>query len=267
MRNRAAFLLTLMLLLSGAARSANAASCSGMPGPSKTVELQVGGVTRMFVVRLPPGYDATSHAPVVFAFHPFGMNVQYMQGRVPVSTAWPDAIAVYPQALPGAGRSGFQPAWQSAPGELGNRDVAFFDAMREWLQANHCVDDKRLFVMGYSNGARLSGVLACERPGAIAGLAIASGSLACSPAQPLPVTISHGINDSTIRYEQAVETVRTWASRNGCKGPPKTGEVGCFVGESCAAAPVTLCTYDGGHEYNAPFTGTIVEFFKSAPKR
>ncbi len=267
MWNRAAVVLSLAALLPGAARTANAAACSGTPGPSKTIELQVGGVSRMFVVRLPQGYDARSPVPVVFAFHPFGMNVQYMQGRVPFSTAWPEAIAVYPQALPGAGRSGFQPAWQSAPGELGDRDVAFFDAMREWLHANHCVDDKRLFVMGYSNGARLSSVLACERAGAIAGVALASGGLACNPPQPLPVTISHGTQDSTIRYEQAVETAKTWASRNGCKGAPKTGEVGCFVAESCAAAPVTLCTYDGGHEYNAPFTGAIVEFFKTASKR
>src|SRR5262245_37806527 len=178
MLNRAAVVLTLTALLTFSARTAYASACNGTPGPTKTIELQVGGVTRMFVLRPPAGYDARTPVPVVFAFHPFGMNVQYMQGRVPFPTAWPEAIAVYPQALPGGG-GGFQPAWQATNTEAGGRDMIFFDAMVEWLSANHCIDEKRVFVMGYSNGARFSSALACERAGVIAGVAMASGSLSC----------------------------------------------------------------------------------------
>ena len=264
---RAAFVVSLTALLSSVATTVQAAVCSGMPGPTKTIELQVGGVTRMFVVRAPVGYDARTPAPVVFAFHPFGMNVQYMQGRVPFPAAWPEAIAVYPQALPGASRSGFQPSWQFTVGETGSRDLMFFDAMFEWLSANHCIDEKRVFVMGYSNGARFSSALACERAGVLAGVAIASGSPACEPPQPLPIIFSHGILDSTIAYEQAVVASRSWAARNDCKAAPKSGVAGCVVADSCSAAPVVLCTYDGGHEYNEPFTRAVVDFFKSARKR
>jgi polyhydroxybutyrate depolymerase len=268
MWNRAAVVLTLTALLGSAARTTHAAACNGTPGPTKTIELQVSGVTRMFVLRAPAGYDARTPVPVVFAFHPFGMNVQYMQGRVPFPTAWPEAIAVYPQALPGAaGRSGFQPSWQSTGGEAGGRDLVFFDAMVEWLSANHCIDHKRVFVMGYSNGARFSGALACERAGVLAGVAMASGSLSCEPLQPLPIILSHGIRDSTIEYEQGVAASRRWAARNDCKAPPKNGVPGCFVADSCGAAPVVLCTYDGGHEYNEPFTRAVVEFFKAARKQ
>ena len=46
---------------------------------------------------------------------------------------------------------------------MDNRDLAYFDQMIEWLRANHCFDAKKLFVMGYSNGAGFTSVLACER--------------------------------------------------------------------------------------------------------
>jgi polyhydroxybutyrate depolymerase len=266
MWNRAAVVLTLTALLASAARTTHAAACNGTSGPTKAIELQVAGVTRMFVLRAPAGYDALTPAPVVFAFHPFGMNVQYMQGRVPFPTVWPEAFAVYPQALPGTNRSGFQPSWQFTVGDTGV-DMMFFDAMLGWLSANHCIDEKRVYVMGYSNGARFSSALACERAGVLAGVAIASGSLACEPPQSLPIIFSHGIRDSTIGYEQAVAASRSWAARNDCKAAPKSGVAGCVVADACSAAPVVLCTYDGGHEYNEPFTRAIVDFFKSARKR
>jgi poly(3-hydroxybutyrate) depolymerase len=120
--------------------------------------------------------------------------------------------------------------------------------------------------MGYSNGAGIASVLACERPGVIAGVAIASGSLACAPPEARPVILSHGLRDSTIGYGRAVDAARTWASRNGCSAPPKSGGPGCFVADSCSAAPVTLCSYDGGHEYNEPFTRTLVEFLKMSSR-
>jgi polyhydroxybutyrate depolymerase len=262
-----ALLLWLLVLVPGVQRAA-AATCTGTPGASGTIELKMGALTRSFVVRVPATYDGRTSGPLIFLFHPFGMNAQYMQGRVQIPRIWPEAIAVYPNGMPrlGAGAGGLQPAWQTRPGELDDRDLVFFDAMLDWLRANHCFDEKRVFVMGYSNGAGLASVLACERAGVLAGVAIASGSLACEPAEPRPVILSHGLRDRTIEYERAVESARAWALRDGCSAPPKSGTPGCFQADSCSAAPVTLCSYDGGHEYNEPFTRSLVEFFKM-PRR
>jgi polyhydroxybutyrate depolymerase len=260
-------LLWLLILVPGV-RSATAATCSGTPGAAGTIDLKMGAFTRTFVVRVPATYDARTPGPLIFLFHPFGMNAQYMQGRVQIPRIWPEAIAVYPNGMPriGEGAGGLQPAWQTRPGELDDRDLAFFDAMLDYLRANHCFDEKRVFVMGYSNGAGLASVLACERARFIAGVAIASGSLACAPAEARPVILSHGLRDSTVAYGRAVDAARAWASRDGCSGPPRSGVPGCFVADSCAAAPVTLCSYDGGHEYNEPFTRALVEFFKKLQK-
>jgi len=239
------------------------AACDGPPGPTGTIELKTGAVTRTFVVRVPLTAAARKPAPLIFLFHPFGMNAQYMQGRVPMPRVWPEAIAVYPQGLPRGGGFGFQPAWQTGSGEMDDRDLVFFDQMLEWMRANHCVDDSRVFVMGYSNGARLSSLLACQRAGAIAGVAIASGSLSCDPPEARPIILAHGLADQTIPYARAADASSTWAARNGCKAPPRVGAVGCFAADSCSAAPVGLCTYEGGHEYWEPFTRAIADFLKN----
>lgn len=264
-----ALLAVAVVLAPATAARAHAAMCDGTPGPTGTIELKMGPLTRTFVVRVPATSDARKPAPLIFLFHPFGMNAQYMQGRAPMPRVWPEVIAVYPQGLPrtGGGAIGFQPAWQTEPGEMDNRDLVFFDTMLGWLRANHCVDDKRVFVMGYSNGARLASLLACERAHMIAGVAVASGSLTCAPPEPKPVILSHGVQDPTIQYGRAVEAARTWASRNECGGPPKSGLPGCFMAESCSAAPVILCTYDGGHEYHDPFTRAVADFLKNVSRK
>jgi polyhydroxybutyrate depolymerase len=150
------------------------------------------------------------------------------------------------------------------PGDLDDQDLAYFDAMLDWLRANHCIDERRVFAFGYSNGAQLASVLACERAGAIAGVAIASGSLACTPHEPKAIILSHGTHDTVIPYERAVEAAKAWSARNGCMTPPRAGAVACTVGAACSAAPVVLCTYEGGHEYHEPFSRAAVDFLKAA---
>jgi polyhydroxybutyrate depolymerase len=253
---RVASAVFLACVLFGCATRAWAA-CEGMPGRSGAITIEVGGVTRMFVVRVPSSADGRAPAAVLFAFHPFGMNAQYMQSRVS-SRVWPEAIMLYPEGLSRGGG----PSWQGRPGDLGDRDVQFFDAMLAWLAEHHCIDPKRVFVLGYSNGAALANVLACERRSAIAGVALAAGRPVCHPKEPLPAILGHGMRDQTAAYSQAVEASRAWATLNRCTAPPRAGAAGCFAAGSCGAAPVTLCTHAGGHEYSATFTREAVEFLR-----
>ena len=137
--------------------------------------------------------------------------------------------------------SGSWPHGRDGAGELEDRDVHFFDGMLAWLRANHCIDDRRVFVMGYSNGAALSYVLACERAGAIAGIGIASGRPTCAPAVAKPIIISHGTRDQTIGYEQAIQAVQMWSERNGCAAP----EGRC--GGLCCRRRMHVCADDAVH--------------------
>jgi poly(3-hydroxybutyrate) depolymerase len=201
------------------------AACDGAPAPAGAQTLEVAGAQRAFVVRLPAPYDGRTPAPVVLAFHPFGMNAQYMQARAPIGRAWPEAIAVYPEGL---GRPGSAaPSWQGRPGELADRDVAFFDA--------------------------------------VAGAAIAAGRLSCVPEASKPIILGHGVRDTTIDYATGLEAARAWARVNRCTAPPRAGAPGCVGGDQCGAA-TTFCTHPGGHEYDPAFTRAAVEFFKAVPR-
>jgi polyhydroxybutyrate depolymerase len=243
-----------------------AGNCSAAPhGPTGAVDLLVGGETRTFVVRVPSSYDGRTPAPVVFVFHPEG-NPEYMLTRVNIPKAWPEAIGVYPRALPRSPESGQQPIWQTKRGELHDRDFAFFDAMMGWLREQHCIDGQRVFSMGFSNGAMLTSLLACERSKDIAGFAMVAGSTNCSPSAAKPAIIIHGLADPTVPYERAVAMLQGWSTGNRCAKPPSIGAVACSGGISCSA-PVVLCTHPGGHVYELQFTKTIIDLFKTVGSR
>jgi polyhydroxybutyrate depolymerase len=256
-------LMTTALLLCGAmlaTATETLAACGGQTARSGPASINVGSMMRSFVVQASSGVDGRTPAPVLFVFHPFGMNAQYMQSRVP-GRIWPEAVIVYPEGL-SRGEGPLAPSWQGRPGELGDRDVQFFDAMLAWLVEHHCIDPHRVFAMGYSNGAAFASVLACTRPTALAGVAIASGRPVCTPSGAKPVIIGHGTRDQTIGYDQALQAAQMWSTANGCSAPPKGASTTCAAASSCEAAPVTLCTYAGGHEYNPAFTRSFVEFLK-----
>lgn len=257
-------LLAAAAVLLAAPRSA-LATCDGRVVPAGNHVLEIAGARRTFVVRAAAEGDARTPAPVVFALHPFGMNAQYMQARAPIGRAWPAAITVFPDGL-GRGAGNMAPSWQGRAGELGDRDLAFFDAMVAWLDDNGCIDKRRVFVLGYSNGAGLAYLLACERRAAVAGVAIAAGRLGCQPSASTPVIMSHGVGDRTIGYDSAIESTKAWGAANRCAAPPKAGVAGCVDGQSCTGAPVTLCTHGGGHEYDVSFTRAAAAFFQTAAR-
>ena len=62
------------------------------------------------------------------------------------------------QGLPGvAGMTdpeGSRSGWQKSPGEVGDRDVKFFDAALERIQKIYKTDPNRVYVLGHSNGSR-----------------------------------------------------------------------------------------------------------------
>ena len=222
--------------------------------------LDVAGARRLFILRKSASVDPRVTSPVLVVFHPFGMGAQYMESRVS-TRFWPGAIMVYPEGLsrPGAG---YQPSWQTRAGEVGDRDLHFFDAIIEWLTEQHCIDPKRIFAFGYSNGAGFAGLLACERAETIAGIALASGRLTCNPTRATLVAITHGVNDATTPYDQGVRVASVWSKVNGCREPPKIGAAGCSQAVGCSGAPVLMCTSPGGHEYSSAFTRPALDLLQ-----
>jgi polyhydroxybutyrate depolymerase len=254
-------------------------SCSGLTvGPEDyewTIRHQER--TRTYRVHVPPGYDATKPTPTVVAFHGFGSNAleQEYISRMSQVADEKGFIAVYPygvnypeaQRNPDAGLNDTR-SWNAGgccgPAQLSNvDDVGFVEALFADLDTRVCVDTRRTYATGMSNGAFFSYRLACERAERFAAIAPVAGmenATVCTPRRPVPVMHFHGTADATISYDggtipfgrpypSAPATVARWAERNGCNGPLQEtyhrGDSTCLTHTGCGA-PVTLCTVQGG---------------------
>lgn len=91
----------------------------------------VDGVRREALVHVPVATGEP--APLVFVFHGHGGTARNAARTFSIHTHWPEAVVVYPQGLNTPGRltdpEGRKPGWQHGPGEQGDRDLKFFDAM------------------------------------------------------------------------------------------------------------------------------------------
>jgi polyhydroxybutyrate depolymerase len=87
-------------------------------------------------------------------------------------------------------------------------DVAFTRGMLDRLEADLCVDPRRVFATGMSNGGFMSHRLACEMSDRIAAVAPVSGvnTLAtCTPTRAVSVLDFHGTADPTVPYAGGTE--------------------------------------------------------------
>jgi polyhydroxybutyrate depolymerase len=194
--------------------------------------ITVGRVERDYVVHLPPGYDGTEPAPLVFNLHGFGGDIasQDTSTDLPALAGRRGYIVVTPQAAPldvpddspaaasAAGFAGlaFWNFFGSDAGDvtvngatipladLGTNDVAFIDALLDRLLDEYCVDAGRVFSTGMSNGAGMSTTLGCElgdRFAAIAPVAGVNLSGACPGDDPVSVLAVHGDADGIAGYD------------------------------------------------------------------
>lgn len=251
---------------SGPKASPGCGNGSASPGESSQ-KLTHAGVEREYRRVVPPGYDGKKPMPLVLNFHGYGSNV-------PQQTAFsfmdPKAssagfVLVYPQGL--ANPDG-KPSWNAglccAFGDMGRDDVGFVDALLDELFATACIDERRVYATGMSNGGYMSHRLGCERADRFAAVAPVASVLGipaadCKPSRPMPIVAFNGTADTLVAYDgsayapSAPETFAGWAARDGCTGTPqKTFENGAARCESHTACKdgveVTLCTIEGmGH--------------------
>ena len=82
-------------------------------------------------------------------------------------------------------------------------DLAFADTLITTLIAHWCVDPRRVYSTGYSNGALFTARLVCERANRIAAAVMVAGvyhPAGCKPARPVPMYAYHGTADTSIPY-------------------------------------------------------------------
>ncbi len=176
-------------------------------------------------------------------------------------------------------------------------DSAYVAKVIDAVKADHNVDDRRVFLVGHSNGGFMSYRMAHDHPGTIAAIASLAGAdqseARPTPSSPVHVLQIHGTADETIAYAGAdiqgtsypgaFETVERWAVHNGCAMSGfETGTLDLDRGLEGRESTVTRYTRDcraggsaelwsiaeGGHvpELSDHFSRLVVEWLLGHPK-
>jgi polyhydroxybutyrate depolymerase len=261
--------------------------------------LTLDGGARTFQIHVPPGLDPSKPAPLVFAFHGGGENAWQFEGFTHIHTKSDSSgfVLVEADGVQALGPSAVPPpspdagvvleVWNAGncceyAAQLNGNvdDVGFVRAMIDTIEKQTCIDPKRIFATGFSNGGMLSHRLACQLSDRIAAIVSVSGGsgatdydktppqtlFECNPGRPVPVLHIHGTQDacypfdggwgplSLVTFEAVKVTVQNWVTRNGCSaGSPTTvfhnGVASCQLYPCPKAGEVELCTITGGGHY------------------
>jgi len=211
------------------------------PG-SRMGTLEVGGLTRSYVLHIPPKYDPKRPTPLVLAFHGAAASAPIMELASGLSAKSDEAgfVVVYPNST---SQMGLVSAWNSGGFRGPNHDqwpddVAFVKALLDHLATVVNVDSRRVYATGISNGGMMCYRLAAELSERIAAIAPVSGTMAIAearPRRPVPVIHFHGTVDRLVphdgpderiarflTFKSVEETIHIWARLNGCPRKPKT---------------------------------------------
>ncbi len=231
---------------------------------------RVDGEVRQALVYAPVQATA-SPPPLVFSFHGHGGTMKSAAGKFRFHEEWPEAVVVYPQGLPTPGMTdpeGKKPGWQKVPGDLGDRDLAFFDVMLAAMKEKYGIDARRVYATGHSNGGGFTYLLWAERAEVLAALAPSSGGrarLAEVARIPLPVFHLAGTADRVVPIESQERMMAAARARNGCEEQGRPWRGSCTLYPSAGGTPVVTYVHDGGHAYPDRATSLIVKFFQEYP--
>ena len=266
-------------------READASTDSKITRPGDYVFTVVhDGLARKYRVHVPTGYDPATPAPVLFALHGGGGNMDYQandQRYGLISTSEREGfIAVFPNGYSKL-RSGKFATWNAGAccGDARDKnidDVGFIRRVVDDVTGKLNVDRNRFFAAGMSNGGMMSYRLACELSdtfSAIAAVAGTDNTTTCQPKKPMAILHIHAKNDDHVlfnggagpgafrdeskitQFTSVPATVSKWVASSRCNPTPKRilekPGAYCDLYSPCQAnVSVQLCVTDtGGHSW------------------
>jgi polyhydroxybutyrate depolymerase len=195
------------------AASAPAAEAACRSGDSTT---HLAGAPLQTILRVPAG-ERARHAPLVVALHFAGGPGRAMERATGLTAE--------------ARRAGFDVAYPTAPVN-GFWRAADLPKLRQTITAIEraaCIDQRRVYLLGWSNGGGMAALGACQMAGTVAAVALfapATGfAKTCSPSRAPSVLEVHGTSDPIVPYASGRSFIGAWARRDRCSASPATRRV------------------------------------------
>jgi polyhydroxybutyrate depolymerase len=228
--------------------------------------LDAGGARRTYILHVPPSYDGSRALPLVLNFHGFGSNArdQAIYSQLPAKADDEGFIVITPDG------TGTPRQW-TYPGLGATDDIGFVGALLDRIESQLCVDSRRVFAAGMSNGAAFSSFVACAMPDritAIAAIAATAYPVSCMTARAIPVISFRGTDDACVPFaggtaqcgqhlpvRSAEDSARAWAAHDNCKldpaRQPYSEHVRTVAYSECRddAAVVLFIVDGGGHTW------------------
>lgn len=247
-------------------------------------EIAHDGLLRKYKVHVPAKYDPAKPAPVLFAFHGGGGDMNYQAtdrfyGLISKSER-EGFIAAFPNGY-SKRDSGKFATWNAGAccGDARDKnidDVGFIRKAVHNVTRQLNVDRNKIFATGMSNGGMMSYRLACELSDTFAAVAPVAGTdntTTCQPKKPISILHIHAKNDTHVLFDGGAgpgafrdkskvtdfvsvpATISKWVQTNSCNATPKRvlEKPGAYCDRysGCLGdAQVQLCVTDtGGHSW------------------
>jgi polyhydroxybutyrate depolymerase len=222
----------------------------------RTVTIQHGGVARSYIVHVPASYDGRTPVPLVLDIQGLTSNA----GQQELFTGWRAKsdqvgfIVIYPNGLDNSWNGGSLCCGMSLTDHVD--DEGFMRAIVTKTRADACVDRRRVYATGLSNGGAMAHLLACRAAdvfAATAPVSMGNGTMPCAPTRPISVIMYRGTNDPLVAYgggpfPSAQADLDQWKMLDGCAATPATTNGVCQTFTGCkAGVEVTLCSIVSGH--------------------
>lgn len=190
-------------------------------GTSKET-MSSGGEDHTYLLTVPDGYTGNDPRPMVFDLHGLGATAEEeaAYSRLGKEGQGRGYITITPNSS--SGTTGKM--WLPPP--VPKNDEGFIRDLLAKVPTQLCVDTKRVYVAGISNGALMTGALSCDLADQLAGAAMVAGPNAwrpCDGKAPVPLISFEGTADPLVPYAGGKAT-------QGANGGGLSGDTGGALG-------------------------------------